>query len=105
MIYQTLEQIAEPIIKAYHADLTINDRKTLAEMVPGDKALWTCRVSSTHLILLYREGPQAKRNALTYFDAICSIFKSEKWFLLEKTGERVTPMTAEKAREYLVLHR
>ncbi len=99
MIYQTLEQIAEPIIEGHHNDLRLYDRKILSEMVPGDKAFWTCRSYGTHMVLISQTG------ALAYFDAICDAFNSEEWFLLEKTGERVTPMTAEKAREHLVLGR
>ncbi len=112
-IYQKLKRIAKPVIKAYHTDLTVHDLKTLRAMKDGEIAFWSCRTHGTHFIWLSRKSDRADqitvescRNALNYFDAVAKVFGNEdgadQWYLLEKTGNGIIPMTAEQAREHFV---
>ncbi len=112
-IYQKLKRIAKPVIKAYHDDLAVHDLKALRAMRPGETALWTCREHGTHFIWLARKDDkvdaatlESHRNGLNYFDAVAKVFGntdgSDKWYLLEKTGASVIPLTAIEARQLYV---
>ena len=112
-LYQKIKRIARPVVQHYHTDLTVHDRRTLRTMKLGEIAMWSCRTHGTHFIWLSRKDDKADhatvescRNALNYFDAVAKVFGNEdgsdQWYLLEKTGDGVIPMTAEQARGHFV---
>ncbi|MGI9504283.1 MAG: hypothetical protein ACR2RE_14645 [Geminicoccaceae bacterium] len=112
-IYQKIKRIAAPVVRAYQTDLTTHDRRACRQMKDGDTAVWCCRECGTHFIWIAQAGDtvsgdtlESLRNALNWFDAVADVFGNEdgcsQWYLLEKIGDAVVPMSASKARELFV---
>ncbi len=112
-LYQKIKRIARPVVKAYHDDITVHDRAACARMKHGSTAVWMCRSHGSHFIhvamhgdTVSRETLESLRNGLNWFDAVAKVFGNEdganNWYLLEQTGETVTPLTAIEARQLFV---
>lgn len=92
-LYKKIVEIAEPIVKRYHTDVTIHDRSTLASLQPGDVVLWACRESGSHIAWLLFADPTMnaakRRNAIfanrSIWNAANSFWPGMQWYVLTPT--------------------
>lgn len=68
-LIDAMAKIADPVIKAYHDDFRVHDRKVIEGLKSGDVILWTPRACGSHLIVLAR-GYVPNTLAAQHFAAI-----------------------------------
>ena len=85
-IMERLEEIAKPIIKAYHSDLTTHDRRAFERADPGDVLIWFPRECGTHMMWvttkagLDAESMAGNRGVFRY---ICQNYESPQFWKID----------------------
>lgn len=111
-IYQHIKRIAKPVVKHYHDDLTVYDRRTCDTLTTGCTAFWMPREHGTHwtwhrcpVDAVDDDTLESLRNRLNHMDAVVSVFGNAQWYLIESTSGRhgtVTAVETGKARQIMV---
>jgi len=97
-----MQDIALPIIKAYHNDLNEHDRRTIERSEPGHVFLWAPRECGTHLITLAR-ADGINSGAADHFKAIQSSESDTAWhvIIMKSDCATVRPVSSSEAAAHV----
>jgi len=111
-VYQRIKRIARPIVKFYHDDITVHDRRACDKIKRNDVAVWVARECGSHFIWVSRHDDtisadilESMRNALNWFDAVSDINQDAQWHMINGVADRrgnVCAIDTDYARDLFV---